>query len=111
MAYSKAKFKSKGDKASPCFRPFWMGNVLDKYLLGWTVLQVSFNHALMGTPNAMRILYNTTFLTGITGFLEVNEYCCTVSPVTVAERSKACTVFARSEPGIVGSNSTQGMDV
>jgi hypothetical protein len=32
-------------------------------------------------------------------------------PVTVAERSKACTVFARSEAGIVGSNSSQGMDV
>jgi hypothetical protein len=32
-------------------------------------------------------------------------------PVMVAERSKACTVFARSEAGIVGSNSTQGMDV
>jgi hypothetical protein len=35
----------------------------------------------------------------------------TVVPVTVAQRSKACTVFARSEAGIVGSNSTQGMDV
>jgi hypothetical protein len=32
-------------------------------------------------------------------------------PVTVAERSKACTVFASSEAGIVGSNSTQSMDV
>jgi hypothetical protein len=32
-------------------------------------------------------------------------------PVTVAERSGACTVFARSEAGIVGSNPTQGMDV
>jgi hypothetical protein len=32
-------------------------------------------------------------------------------PVTVAERSRACTVFARSEAGIVGSNPTQGMDV
>jgi hypothetical protein len=32
-------------------------------------------------------------------------------PVTVAERSKACTVFARSEAGIVGSNPTQDMDV
>jgi hypothetical protein len=32
-------------------------------------------------------------------------------PVTVAEQSKACTVFARSEAGIVGSNPTQGMDV
>jgi hypothetical protein len=35
----------------------------------------------------------------------------TRGPVTVAERSKACTVFARSEAVIVGSNSTQGMDV
>jgi hypothetical protein len=33
------------------------------------------------------------------------------SPVTVAERSKACNVFALSEAGIVGSNPTQGMDV
>jgi hypothetical protein len=32
-------------------------------------------------------------------------------PVTVVERSKACTVFARSEAGIAGSNPTQGMDV
>jgi hypothetical protein len=32
-------------------------------------------------------------------------------PVTVAELSKACSVFTRSEAGIVGSNSTQGMGV
>jgi hypothetical protein len=31
--------------------------------------------------------------------------------VTVAARSKAWTVFARSDAGIVGSNLTQGMDV
>jgi hypothetical protein len=30
---------------------------------------------------------------------------------TVAERSKAYTVFALSEAGIVGSNPSQGMDV
>jgi hypothetical protein len=29
--------------------------------------------------------------------------------VTVAERSVACTVFTRTETGIVGSNPTQGM--
>jgi hypothetical protein len=29
-------------------------------------------------------------------------------PVTIAERSKACTVFARLEAGIVSSNPTQG---
>jgi hypothetical protein len=27
MAYSKAKFKCNDDRASPCFRPFWIGNV------------------------------------------------------------------------------------
>jgi hypothetical protein len=32
-------------------------------------------------------------------------------PITVAARSKAWTVFARSNAGIVGSNPTRGMDV
>jgi hypothetical protein len=32
-------------------------------------------------------------------------------PVTVAGRSKACTVLAHSEAGIMCSNSTQSMDV
>jgi hypothetical protein len=32
-------------------------------------------------------------------------------PITVAARSKAWTVFARSNTGIVGSNPTQDMDV
>jgi hypothetical protein len=27
MAYSKVKLKSSGDKASPCFRPFWLGKL------------------------------------------------------------------------------------
>jgi hypothetical protein len=31
-------------------------------------------------------------------------------PVTVAERSEACTVFSRSEAGNMGSNPTQGLD-
>jgi hypothetical protein len=32
-------------------------------------------------------------------------------PITVAERSKAWTVFTRSNSGIVGSNLSQVMDV
>jgi hypothetical protein len=32
-------------------------------------------------------------------------------PVTVAERSKASTVFAHADAGTMGSNPTQGMDV
>jgi hypothetical protein len=44
--------------------------------------------------------------------LDCNYYLVFIKwPVTVAERSKACTVFSRSEAAIVGSNSTQGMDV
>jgi hypothetical protein len=70
--------------------------------------------------------------------MKLYNYSCLSQPVTVPERSKAvyrlraaaargnvrcfasqsryhvaetCTVFARSEPGIVGSNPTQGMDV
>jgi hypothetical protein len=32
-------------------------------------------------------------------------------PITVAARYKACTVFARSNTGIMGSNPTHGIDV
>jgi hypothetical protein len=33
MAYSKAKVKSSGDTASPCFRPFWIGQLFTiKYI-------------------------------------------------------------------------------
>jgi hypothetical protein len=32
-------------------------------------------------------------------------------PVPMAERSKAPTVFGRSNTGIMGSNPTRGMDV
>jgi hypothetical protein len=34
-----------------------------------------------------------------------------IQPITVAERSKAWTVFARSDAGIEGSNPIQGMDI
>jgi len=59
MAYSKAKLKSNGNKASPCFKPFLIGNMSDKCLL--TVLQVVFRHifisltSFIGIPNSMRI--------------------------------------------------------
>jgi hypothetical protein len=63
------KFKSNDDKASPCFRPFCVRNVSDKYLPIRTLLQVSFKHILIslnifiGAPNSIRILYNTSLLT------------------------------------------------
>jgi hypothetical protein len=45
-----------------------------------------------------------TYIVGITT-------CISRVPITVAAPSKAWTVFARSNAGIVGSNLTQGMDV
>jgi hypothetical protein len=56
--------------------------------------------------NKVKIMNNFTIL--FEGVLNTIIF---IQPVTVAERSKACTVFARSEAGIVVSNPTQGMDV
>jgi hypothetical protein len=33
MAYSKAKLKSSGDKASPSFRTFWIGKLSERYVI------------------------------------------------------------------------------
>jgi hypothetical protein len=30
MEYSKVKLKSSGDKASPCYKPYWIGKLSDK---------------------------------------------------------------------------------
>jgi hypothetical protein len=66
MAYSKAKLESSGDKASHCFRPFWIGQLSHKCLPIQTSLYLSFKHILislssfMATPNSIRILHNTT---------------------------------------------------
>jgi hypothetical protein len=58
-----------GDKASPSFRPFWIGKLSDKCLPIRTLLYVSFKHILirltnfMKTPHSMRIFYNISLLT------------------------------------------------
>jgi hypothetical protein len=71
MAYSKAKLKSSGYRASPCFRQFGIEKLSDKCLPIRTLLYVSFKHILinltsfMGNPNSMGILYNTLFLTKV----------------------------------------------
>jgi hypothetical protein len=44
-------------------------------------------------------------------FIGYKAVCIADVPVTVVARSKAWTVFARSNVGMVGSNSTQGMDI
>jgi hypothetical protein len=48
---------------------------------------------------------------GIDFSRQSNEHYLARQPRTIDTRLKACTVFARSEAGIMGSNRTQGMDV
>ena len=68
MAYSKAKLKSIGDRASPCFKPFLIGNLSDTFLPTRTLLYVSVRlifinlTSFLGTPNSMRFLYKTSLL-------------------------------------------------
>jgi hypothetical protein len=59
MAYSKAKLKSNGDRASPCFKPFLIGNVSDKFLLTLTLLYVSVRHIIIIIIIIIIIMYLT----------------------------------------------------
>jgi hypothetical protein len=51
--------KSSGDKASPCFRPIWIGNLSDRYLPTQTSLRwmynITFNLKETANENAERI--------------------------------------------------------
>jgi hypothetical protein len=82
MAYSKAKLEGNGDNASPYFKPFLIGNMTDKCMLNWILLQVSFTHifisliSFIGIPNSMRILYKTSLLHESQASLKtVNSWC------------------------------------
>jgi hypothetical protein len=61
MAYTKAKLKRSGDKASPCFRRFWTGKITDKYLPIRALLQILLKLILIrltgftGTPYSTRM--------------------------------------------------------
>jgi hypothetical protein len=55
MAYSKAKLKSNGDRESPCFRPFLIGNAPDKCLPIRILLLVSFKHILISLTSFLGI--------------------------------------------------------
>jgi hypothetical protein len=62
-----------------------------------------FNHFFFGQENASQLEEYETAL-NITGYMPM-------WPITVASPSKAWTVFAYSNAGIVRSNPTEGMDV
>jgi hypothetical protein len=69
MACSNAKLESNGDKASPCFRPFWIRNVSNKGWPIWILLLDSFKHIFisltssMSIPKSEWILYSTSLVT------------------------------------------------
>jgi len=48
MAYSKAKLKSTGDKASPCFKPFLNEALINVYIQKrTTILNITYNTSHM----------------------------------------------------------------
>jgi len=55
MTYSKEKLKINGDKASPYFKPFFIGNMSDKCLPTRTLLQVSFRRILNSLASFVRL--------------------------------------------------------
>jgi hypothetical protein len=80
IAYFKPKLRSSDDKASPCFRQFWIENVSDRVLP--IRLWVWFKHILISLanfiaiPNSMGILYNTSLLNESRAFSKsVNNWC------------------------------------
>ena len=73
MAYYTAKLKGNGDKASPFFKQFLIGNTWDKLLPTRTLLYVSFRHIFISLTsftrirNSMRILYEVRQYSNETG--------------------------------------------
>jgi hypothetical protein len=59
MAYSKAKLKSSGDRASPCFRPFWIRKLSDKCLPVQNLPYCPFKH--FNHPVSLASLYTTGY--------------------------------------------------
>ena len=76
VAYSKAKLKSSGNRASPCFKPFLLGNLSDTFSPIRTLLYISVRLILinltsfLGIPNSRIILYDLS-PNWIISFLEV----------------------------------------
>jgi hypothetical protein len=80
MAYSKAKLTSKGDKTSPCFKPFLTVNMSDKCLPTQTMLYLPIRHnvisltGFMVIPNSIKILYKASRLKKGNLFYQQKQY-------------------------------------
>jgi hypothetical protein len=81
MSYSKANFKSSCHKASPCFRPFWAGELSGRCWPIRILPYVLFKHILISLTD-FKLYKNTVQYfppNWIMGFLEVTNSWCTVS--------------------------------
>ena len=103
MAYSKAKLKSNGDRASPCFNPFLIGNISDKFLPTRTLLYVSVRHiftsltSFLGIPNSRRILLHTGIITAQMHLILDLPVLYRASLTYVIKQHKAINVFVHRE--------------
>jgi hypothetical protein len=59
-ASSKEKLKSNGDKTSPCFRPFWIGNASNCITIDFVWTYVINLKIFIDMRNSMRIYYNVS---------------------------------------------------
>jgi hypothetical protein len=55
MAYSKTKLKSNVDKASPCFKPFLIGNMSDKLIVLYADRITQHTQILLGSKGYLKI--------------------------------------------------------
>jgi hypothetical protein len=60
MAYSKAKLKSSGIKASPSLRPFWIRKLSDKYLPIQTFLECHTSTHKLRHSESLKSLFSHT---------------------------------------------------
>jgi hypothetical protein len=83
------------------------------FMIGFGFLSNNINKSKIefNSCNYNYVLDNLKFLALFISLIYIECAIYNEMPVTVAERSKACTVFARSKAGTVVSNPTQGMDV
>jgi hypothetical protein len=65
VAYSKAELRSSGERASPCFKPFWIRKLSDKCI--YMEFTIHFIQPYVNEPNSMGTLtkreYSTSLLT------------------------------------------------
>ena len=107
MAYSRAKLKSNGYKASPSFKAFLIRNLSDKCLSTRTLLQVTFRQncicldSFMEKPDSMRILYkieSCAFLKSMNSWCTSSFYSHFFSSIWLRQNIRSVVDMLRRNP-------------